>query len=191
MKRLLLVLLFLSITAAAQQDTQSLGDVARRNRAGKKQPSKVLTNDDLRKAEPSSEPEASLSDERAAGAEATEPEAKPERAKAVTPAKEAKEESPAERDAGFRSRYLEQKRQADLLQREMSVLQRESQIQSADYYGDAGNMLRNSEQWFQKQKKSQDDIAAKQKALDEARQKLEDLKEEARKAGVSGRALEE
>ncbi len=186
MKRLLLVLLFLAITAAAQQNSQSLGDVARQYRAGKKPPGKVVTNDDLSggKTEPASVSEVGVAAE-------PEPEAKPEGAKAAPAAKAPAEESPAERDAGYRARYQEQKKQVDLLQRELNVLQRESQIQSADYYGDAGNMLRNSEQWFQKQKKYQDDVAAKQRALDEARQKLEDLQEEARRAGVSGRAVEE
>jgi hypothetical protein len=71
-----------------------------------------------------------------------------------------------------------------LLTRELDVLQREYQIRAAAMYGDVGTRLRNSAEWDKQDTQYKQQIADKQKALDEAKQKLEDLQEEARKAGV-------
>jgi len=51
-------------------------------------------------------------------------------------------------------------------------------------YGDVGNRLRNSADWDKQDAQYKQQIGDKQKALDDAKQKLEDLREEARKAGV-------
>src|SRR6266576_689486 len=72
----------------------------------------------------------------------------------------------------------------DLLTRELDVAQREYQIRAAAMYGDVGNRLRNSADWDKQDAQYKQQIADKQKALDDAKQKLEDLREEARKAGV-------
>jgi hypothetical protein len=77
-----------------------------------------------------------------------------------------------------------QKDQIDLLTRELDVLQREYQIRAAAMYADAGNRLRNSTDWDKQDAQYKQQIADKQKALDDANQKFEDLQEEARKAGA-------
>ncbi|MFZ0758476.1 MAG: hypothetical protein WAM69_00890 [Candidatus Sulfotelmatobacter sp.] len=77
-----------------------------------------------------------------------------------------------------------QKDQIDLASRELDVLQREYQLRAAAMYGDVGNRLRNSAQWDKEDADYKQKIADKQKAVDDAKQKLEDLQEEARKAGV-------
>jgi hypothetical protein len=77
-----------------------------------------------------------------------------------------------------------QKDQIDLLGRELDVLQREYQIRAAAMYADAGNRMRNSADWDKQDTQYKQQIADKQKALDDAKQKLEDTQEEARKAGV-------
>ena len=77
-----------------------------------------------------------------------------------------------------------QQQQIDLLQRELDVLQREYQIRAAAMYGDAGNRLRNSTDWDKQDAQYKQQIADKQKALDDAKQRLGDMQEEARKAGV-------
>jgi hypothetical protein len=51
-------------------------------------------------------------------------------------------------------------------------------------YADAGNRLRNSTDWDKQDAQYKQQIADKQKALDEANQKFEDVQEEARKAGA-------
>jgi hypothetical protein len=71
-----------------------------------------------------------------------------------------------------------------LLQRELDVLQREYQIRAAAMYGDAGNRLRNSADWDKQDAQYKQQIADKQKALDDAKQKQDEMQEEARKAGV-------
>jgi Skp family chaperone for outer membrane proteins len=58
------------------------------------------------------------------------------------------------------------------------------QLRAAEMYADVGNRLRNSAQWDKQEADYKQKIADKQKALDEAKQKLEDMQEEARKDGV-------
>ena len=72
----------------------------------------------------------------------------------------------------------------------MDVLQREYQIRAAAMYADAGNRMRNSADWDKQDTQYKQQIADKQKSLDDAKQKLEDLQEEARKAGASASARE-
>src|SRR5260370_422652 len=55
---------------------------------------------------------------------------------------------------------------------------------AAAMYGDVGNRLRNSADWDKQDAQYKQQIADKQKALDDAKQKLEDLREEGRTAGV-------
>lgn len=77
-----------------------------------------------------------------------------------------------------------QKDQIDLLTRELTVLQKEYEIRAAAMYGDVGNRLRNSADWDKQDAQYKQQIADKQKAVDDAKQRLEDMQEEARKAGV-------
>ena len=103
-------------------------------------------------------------------------------AKAKTP-----EEDEAAKQAAWKQwgdKLAAQKEQIDLLARELDVLQREYQIRAAAMYADAGNRMRNSGDWDKLDAQYKQQIADKQKALDEAKQKLEDLGEDARKAGV-------
>jgi hypothetical protein len=81
-------------------------------------------------------------------------------------------------------KFAAQKAQIDLLSRELDVLQREYQIRAAAMYADAGNRLRNSGDWDKQDTQYKQQIADKQKGLDDAKQKLEDMQEEARKAGM-------
>jgi hypothetical protein len=83
-----------------------------------------------------------------------------------------------------------QKDQIDLMSRELSVDQREYQIRAADFYADAGNRLRNQATWDKQDAQYKDQIAQKQKALDAAKQQLDDMQEQARKAGVPSKARE-
>lgn len=78
----------------------------------------------------------------------------------------------------------DQQQQIDLADRELNVLQREYQLRAAAMYGDVGNRLRNSSDWDKQDAQYKQQIADKQKALDDLRQKLGDTQEDARKAGV-------
>ena len=77
-----------------------------------------------------------------------------------------------------------QKDQVDLLARELDVAQREAHLHAAAFYADAGARLRDSGDWDKQQAHTKEEIEQKQKALDEAKQKLDEIQENARKAGV-------
>lgn len=103
----------------------------------------------------------------------------------ITPKTAAEEQ--AEKDEASKQwadKLASQKEQIDLLARELDVLQREYQIRAAAMYADAGNRMRNSGDWDKQDSQYKQQIADKQKALDEAKVKLEDMQEGARKAGV-------
>lgn len=84
-----------------------------------------------------------------------------------------------------------QKDQIDLLTRELDVLQREYQLRAAAMYGDAGARMRNQAEWDKEDAQYKQQIADKQKALDEAKSKLDDMQEDARKAGVPASVREQ
>ncbi len=98
-----------------------------------------------------------------------------------TPEDEATKQGAAKQWA---DKIASQKEQIDLLTRELDVLQREYQIRAAAMYADAGNRMRNSADWDKQDAQYKEQIADKQKTLDDAKQKLEELQEEARKAGA-------
>jgi hypothetical protein len=107
------------------------------------------------------------------------------------PATEAKPGKPNDDEAAsqaawkqWQSKLSAQRDQIDLSTRELDVLQREYQIRAAAFYADAGNRLRNSGNWDKEDTQYKQQIGDKQKALDDAKQKLEDMEEEARKAGA-------
>jgi len=78
----------------------------------------------------------------------------------------------------------EQQNQVDLLNRELDVANREYRLRSAAFYADAGNRLRNAVSWDKEDAQYKDQIAEKQKRLEEAKKQLEGMQEEARRAGV-------
>jgi hypothetical protein len=83
-----------------------------------------------------------------------------------------------------------QQSQVDLLQRELDVSQREYRVRAAAFYADAGDRLRNQAAWDKEDADYKQKIADKQKDLDEAKQKVTDMQEEARKSGVPSSSRE-
>jgi hypothetical protein len=77
-----------------------------------------------------------------------------------------------------------QKNTIDLASRELDVLQKEYQLRAAAMYADVGNRMRNAAQWDKEDADYKQKIADKQKALEDAKQQLDNMQEEARKAGV-------
>lgn len=84
----------------------------------------------------------------------------------------------------WKQKIAQQQNQVDLLARELDVTQREYRLRAAAFYADAGNRLRNQGSWDKEDAQYKQDVAKKQKALDDAKKALDDLKEQARKAGV-------
>jgi len=91
----------------------------------------------------------------------------------------------------WKDKIAKEKEQVDLLARELDVTQREYRLRAAAMYADVGNRMRNETSWDKEDKDYKDKIAEKQKTLDEAKQHLEDLQEEARKSGVPNSVREE
>ena len=179
----------------------SLGDYARQVRKdpGTKAKPKVFDNDNLPREDklsivgsPTPTPDSSAQ-AKTAQADSTAPAAgdaktgssTEAKAPAATPAKGPEDETA--RQAAIKQwadKLATQKDQIDLLTRELDIVQREYQIRAAAIYADVGNRLRNSADWDKQDAQYKQQIADKQKALEDAKQKLDDMQEEARKAGV-------
>jgi hypothetical protein len=97
----------------------------------------------------------------------------------ATPAAEA-QKTPDE----WKKKLDEQKAKVDSLSHELDLQQREYRLRAASYYGDAGARLRDAAQWEKDDVQYKSDVEGKQQAINDARQKLDDLQEEARKAGT-------
>ena len=102
-------------------------------------------------------------------------------------------QSAAEREkavAAWKQKVDEQKSKTDLLARELDVTQREYHLRSNAYNSDLSNRIRPSTDWQAEEAKFKQQITEKQKSLDEAKTKLTELQDQARKAGVPNSAAE-
>jgi hypothetical protein len=161
---------------------QALGDYARKIRKDPGTPKprpKVFDNDNLPKDDKLSVVGAVVPAEAANAA----PPVDDKDADAAKPA----DDDQAKKQAAWKAwqdKLTSQKDQIDLASRELDVLQREYQIRAAAMYADAGNRMRNSTAWDKEDADYKQKIADKQKAVDDAKQKLTDMQEDARKSGV-------
>ena len=87
-------------------------------------------------------------------------------------------------DQQWQKKLQDAQSQIDMLTRELDVANREYRLRAAAFYADAGNRLRNSGAWDKEDEQFKEQIAAKQKAIDDAKKSFEDMQEQARKAGV-------
>jgi hypothetical protein len=190
---------------AAGQNNDNLGDYARQVRKQKAQAApavKTFDNDNLPKvdklsvvgqappADETAPADATANDEQQAGTEgapATAADAKaPAQPKENANGDAAQEEQAAKQKMykEWQGKIHEQRDKIDLMTRELDVANREYRLRAASFYADAGNRLRNSAAWDKEDAQYKDQIAAKQKALDDAKAALDDMQEQARKAGV-------
>ena len=84
----------------------------------------------------------------------------------------------------WQKKIHEQQNQVDMLNREIDLANREYRLRAAAFYADAGNRLRNAVAWDKEDAQFKDQMSDKQKKLDDAKNKLEDMQEQARRAGV-------
>ena len=195
-------------TAAAQTQTQSLGDYARAARKNKPAPTrsapKVYDNDNLPRTstlsvvgngddqsngaqgDDAAKGEAKDSAGQTSGAEKSEnkPEIKPE----IKP-----DQSAEERDKAFgewKQKIDAQKAKVDLASRELDVMAREYRVKQAEFYANTARRVENPNGFADDDAKYKQQITDRQKRLDEAKQKLSDLQDEARKAGAPNSAIE-
>jgi len=178
MKRIFcLVITFLVIGVASSWAQDSLGDYARKQREKQKPAApntKVWTNDDIASVAPAGTDTAQKSEEKAAKGK---------------DAKDKKEGSAAEQNAqaaeAFKARVAEQKAKIADIERNLEVAQREYKLRSIDWYTNAGNALLDPKKWHDQEEKYQKEIADRQKQLADERAKLDQIRDEIRKAGLS------
>lgn len=92
--------------------------------------------------------------------------------------------------AEWQDKLSEQQQKLDLASRELDVLQREYKLRAAEFYSDAGNRLRNQADWDKNDADYKKQLEEKQEAVTEAKQDLESMREDARKAGVPNSVTE-
>ena len=182
MKRILMSLAVACLLASLAV-AQSLGELARKSREkkGGASSSKVYTNETL----PQSTSIASGSPTAQAPGQATT--STSASGKAAAAAADDEEEAaavdPKEEEANWRKRVKDQKDEIATLERELSVSERENKLRAASYYGDAGSRLRDEGKYAADDRKYQQEANDKKAAIAAAKQKLEDMREELRKAG--------
>ena len=181
MKRILLSLAVACLLASLAA-AQSLGDVARKNRekrGGAAATAKVYTNDNL----PQSVSFAEGSRTTQAPGKAATATTTPKTAAAAAEEEDTEAVDPKEEEAKWRTRIKEQKDEIALLERELSVTERENKLRAESYYGDAGTRLRDEGKYAADDRKYKAETDEKKQKLAAAKQKLEDMREELRKAG--------
>jgi hypothetical protein len=172
-------------SASSGASQSSLGDYARKIRkdTGTKEKPKVYDNDNLPMQDKLSVVGPKPDANGAASADDKNSDNKTDAAKTADDAKKAEWKD-------WQQRLTTQKGEVDLASRELDVLQREYQLREAAMYGDAGNRLRNEGQWDKEDADYKQKIADKQKAVEDAKAKLTDLQEDARKAGVPANMMD-
>ena len=196
------------MTAAAQQyqgqaANQSLGDYAKKTHkdTGAAAKPKVYDNDNLPTSDklsvvgqpsaPETASNAAPDDAKDANKDATKDAAKAPAEKLASAEKKDAAKTPADDEKAkqamwktWQDKVNSQKNEISLASRELDVMQREYQLRAAAMYADAGNRLRNAAEWDKEDADYKQKIADKQKIVDDAKQKLNDIQEEARRAGV-------
>lgn len=170
---------------------QSLPEAARASRQGKKAATKVYTNDDIPESRQledadsaSGTDSAQNSQDEQSGDQETDA-ADKQSAKKQSATKGKASADQAERLKQFKRDADEQHKKIADLEREINLMEREHKLRVAAYYADAGTQLRDSKKWFEEERTYQSDLEAKKKDLADAKQKLEDIREQSRKAGVT------
>ena len=169
-------------TFVIAQQQESIADIARKATADKPAPppnQKVYTNDDLQFHSVADTTTSSTSTDSSTDTDAS----KSKTTKKGTTAK-TDDEQKADKQKDWDKKLADQRQKIADLKREIDVITREQKLRDASFYGDAGNRLRNQEQYSQDVQKSKDELDAKQKQLQDAQQALDDMQEEVRKAGL-------
>jgi hypothetical protein len=102
----------------------------------------------------------------------------------LTPQEQAAKATKQQADADLQMKIQDLKQKLDDLTHQFDLDQREYRLRAAAFYADAGVRLRNSAQWDKEDAAYKADMEAKQKAIDDTKQRLEGLQEQARKSGL-------
>lgn len=176
MKRTLFVCTLAVMFVSSLAFGQDLAEAARQARAMKKNApaTKVWTNEDIRSVP---EPAPAAADAKAAPADA--------KAEAADAKKEPSADDKKKLTADYQAQANDLKKQISMLSQEADLADREFKLQVANYYADAGNSLRDPKKWSDERDAKQKEINDKKQAVADAKTKLDDLIEKARKDGVN------
>ena len=188
------------VLAATVASAQSLGDYARSVRKDKgpsKAAGKHYDNDNMPKTEhlsvigqpvaPAPETAEAKTAETKTDEPATDAKGKIDASGKSTDPAAAPKDDTAERQKMFedwKKRLQDQKDQIATAEKDLDLTNREYRLRAAAMYADVGNRLRNSSAWDKEDRDFKQQISEKEKAVAAQKQKLEDLQNEARKAGV-------
>ena len=164
----------------AQSDTQSSGnpvaDAARRSREAKQnaaKPKKVYTDDDITRPKPA--PPATTANPTPGSQPA-------DSAVATTPATTSSADEDAKTEASWRGRFKDQRDKIARAEKELDILQRETQKAQIQYYPDPQKAM--NEQYTRKDiNEKEAKIEAKRQEIAALKQGLIDLEDALRKAG--------
>jgi len=195
MKRLVLLIVICVSALIVSAGAQSVVDVARASRARQKANpnAKVIDNDVIPSAIDASSytspyASAKASDDKKDDSSAKKDAAKDENKSAGDKSSTADDDQ--KNIDSWMKLINDEKKEISQLERELNVAQREAGVRSAVYYADAGTMLRDSAKYAEDNRKLQAEIETKTQALASAKQKLADLEEQARRAGVPSNRLD-
>ncbi len=170
------IVVFVATSLASAQE--SLGDVARKERARPKpHAAKVITNDDIPSVDTSAD--SAKTDEKKAPEAAGDDKAK-DKDKSLSA------EEKIKLMETWKGKIAAQEATVKGLDQQVAQVDRDYKLRMSALYADLGNRLRDQAQWADDEKKFQDEMAAKQKERDAARSKLDDMKDQARHEGVEG-----
>jgi len=182
----LIVTGLLAGVAAAQSD--SLADAARKHKqqqSGKPVAAKVYTNDNLPATEtisavgaPASDAAATAPTDGQATADGSTPAAKD----GAKPADDSKTRQKTWED--WRDKIQKQKASVEQMQKENEEIDRQYKLTTGNYYNSAQQRLYDGAAMAKEDAAYKQQLEQKKKAIDDAKQKIDDLQEEARRAGV-------
>jgi len=191
----LMMVAVMAVMSAAQSQGDSLAEYAKAKRKEKPgSTKKVFDNDNLPQTEHISVVgQSSAQDQNSNAAASSNNTSKPAAKDEAVKSEPIPGESPEDRQKvyqDYEKKIADQKAVLDLAQRELDVSQREYRMRSAAVYADVGYRLRNSTKWDKEDAQFKQQISAKQKAVDTAKQQLATIQEQARKSGVPSKMRE-
>jgi hypothetical protein len=178
LKQFASALLIVIVVAIGAASAQSLGDYARNVRKNKAEPTsatRTFDNDNLPTGGTLSVvgPAAAADGSPAAGSRPT---------SSASPDKVADDRQKAADD--WKAKLANQQQKVDELNKQIEKEQADSRLRAAVAASDPAGRLRNAGEWGKEDADFQNSLDQKQKALDAAREELEQMQENARKAGV-------
>lgn len=207
MKKIVLIAMafaFMVLVSGLAAQDEPLADRARemrKDKAGRPTAKKVYTDDDVphvdklstvpaetpstdEKETPASDKDQpAATDEEGKGEEAAKKPVKPAETEKPAPKKDDAEAKQKDWES-WKAKMQAQKDVITLAAKELDILTRELKLRQAAFYGDAAQRMQNAAAWDKEENNYRDQIDKKQKEVDNAKAKLEQMQEDARKAGV-------